>query len=426
MEPEINKKPDNNKLNTLYENDVRDGNSGGNSGVKNNAVTSRLWTLNFALICLSGLFVYFGFHSLIPTLPVYILQHGGITHISGLALGVLTIAAVISRPFAGWALDNYGRKALFIGGLLFFLIPTLVFVSIIPVAMLILLRFFQGLAWGVCSTASGTVASDVVPKERLGEGMGFFSLHISVSLAIAPAIGLWLMEKYSFQALFAVSSLFIIISIILALLIRYPKTEKILVKTDFAVFEKAAFRPALIILFLTMTYSSLLSFLAVFVQKQGVGSAALFFAALAITTVVSRPLGGRIVDRLGNRGYDLTVIPGLVAVIVAMPIIAQISSVSALIIGSIVYGFGFGLVQPTMLALCINSVPTNKRGAANATYFIFFDTGVGIGSIIWGLIAGIWGYSSMFNLNMFAAFLALAVYLMMRTGKGNQAGRLIE
>ena len=72
--------------------------------------------------------MFFAFHSLIPTLPVYISNHGGSDSSAGLALATLTIAAVISRPFAGWALDRYGRKMIFLGGLLFFLLPVIVYI----------------------------------------------------------------------------------------------------------------------------------------------------------------------------------------------------------------------------------------------------------------------------------------------------------
>jgi MFS family permease len=363
-------------------------------------VKPRLWTLNFILISLSSLTVFLCFHSLVPTLPAYIEGFGGTTKTAGLAMASLTLAAVMIRPFTGWALDKYGRKLILLGGLFVFLIPSIIYIWMIPAVMLIIFRFVQGLGWGVCNTASGTVASDIVPAERLGEGMGFFSTTLSISMAIAPAVGLWLISRYSFQALFITCSLLTLASLLLAMLIKYPKVEKQVTGLSLVFMEKAALRPAMVILFVSLAYSSFLSFLALYTREQGMTSTGLFFTTLAITALISRPLSGRIIDRAGRKGYDLSVLIGSITIIIAMLIIARTSTPFHLIAGGIFYGIGFGFIQPAMLALAISSVPPGKRGAANATYWTAFDIGVAVGSLTWGLVASALGYSAMFNLTI--------------------------
>jgi len=372
----------------------------------------KLWTLNFVLTCLSSLTVCLAFHSLIPTLPIYIQEHGGSKGLAGLALAALTVAAVIIRPITGWALDRYGRRVILITGLLTFLIPSLVYTLMLPIIPMLFFRFVQGFGWGISGTSQGTVASDVIPRRRLGEGLGFFSLATSISLAMAPAIGLWLVDRYSFHALFIAGSVLTMTSLVLALMVKHPKMEGSNQTSKLVFMEKLALRPSVIILLTTITYSSLLSFFALFVQQKGMSTAGLFFTVVAITTFVSRPLSGTIVDRKGRSGYDLTVFSGLAAIIASMIIIAQLSSMLHLIFGGILFGIGFGSVQPTMLTLCINNVPSNRRGAANATYWTAFDIGVAFGSVLWGIIANYFGYVVMFYLNIIPPILALLVYLM--------------
>lgn len=329
---------------------------------------------------------------------------------AGLALGSLTVAAVLTRPITGWALDTYGRRLIYLAGLVLFLIPSVIYTAMIPALTLIALRFVQGIGWGVCNTASGTIASDVVPAQRLGEGMGFFSLAASFSLAISPGIGLWIMERYSFPVLFLFCSALIIMSILLALPIRYPKVKKPEKRIPFAFMEKAALRPAIVILFVTFTYSSVLSFLALFVIEQGLDNAGVFFLTLALTTVITRPLSGLIVDRRGRSGYDFSIILGTIATLIAMPLLAQAITTAYLIAGAIFYGIGFGFIQPTMFALCISKVPPERRGGANATYWTAFDIGVAAGSIAWGLVAEALGYSIMFNLTVIPVIIAAMIY----------------
>lgn len=380
--------------------------------LKKNQIESTLWNGNFLLICLSSLTVCLAFHSLIPTLPLYIQEHGGSKGTAGLAMAALTVAAVIIRPVTGWALDRYGRRAILIAGLLTFMVPSLVYTLMLPIIPLLFFRFIQGFGWGIGSTSQGTVASDIIPRSRLGEGLGFFGLTTSISLAMAPALGLWLVDRFSFQALFIFSSFLAGASLVFALMIKYPKLENPGPTFKLVFMEKLAIRPSMVILLTTITYSSLLSFLALHVQQKGISTAGLFFIVMAITTFVSRPLAGTIVDKKGSSGYDVTIFSGLTAIIASMIIIAQISSLGYLLIGGILFGIGFGFVQPTMLALCISRVPSARRGAANATYWTAFDIGVAAGSIFWGIISNYFGFAIMYYLNIVPPLLAVAVYLM--------------
>ncbi|MDA8211261.1 MAG: MFS transporter [Clostridia bacterium] len=374
----------------------------------------RLWTLDFVLICLSTVTVYIAFHSLLPTLPVYIKELGGSTGTAGLALALLTIAAVFIRPVAGWALDGYGRKTIFLSGLVIFLLPSVVFIGMVPLTLLLFLRLIQGFGWGICNTAAGTVASDIVPPSRLGEGLGFYSLTSAFSLAIAPAIGLWLIDSFSFRTLFITCSVLTLAAFALALPIKYPQLKKRPGGTKLVFMEKTAIRPAIVMLLVTINYSSLLSFLALFVRQQGMGTAGIFFTTLAVTTLLSRPLSGRIVDSLGQRGYNLVVLPGILAIVASMLVLAQTSGPLYLVAAGILYGIGFGFVQPTMLTLCIRNVPPSNRGAANATYWTAFDIGVALGSVIWGVVANTYGYPVMFTTTVIPPLLALVVYFKFR------------
>lgn len=373
-----------------------------------------LWTRDFILICFSTLTTYIAFHSLIPTLPLYIQKFGGTDKETGLALAFLTVAAVVIRPIAGWALDGYGRRLILLFGLILFLVPSIIYIWQVPVYLLLFLRLVQGFGWGICSTAAGTVASDVVPAGRVGEGMGYFGLATSISLATAPAYGLWLIDKFSFTTLFMSCVVLTVISLVLAQPIRYSHQVGATGRAKPVFIEKTALRPALVILFVTVTYSSLLSFLALFARQQGKATAGLFFTTLAVTTLVTRPLSGVIVDKLGRRGYDLVILPGILAIAASMLVLAGTARPLHLLLGGILYGIGFGFIQPTMLALCISKVSPDKRGAANATYWTAFDIGVASGSVIWGLVVSAYGYAVMFGLNVIPAGLALAVYLFRR------------
>ncbi|MGM0689375.1 MAG: MFS transporter [Bacillota bacterium] len=372
----------------------------------------KLWTKDFIFICLSSFFLFLAFHSMIPTLPIYMERFGGGASGAGLPLAALTIGAVLTRPVTGWALDVYGRKAIFFGGLLLFLIPVFFYIWMIPAYFLIIMRFFQGMGWGIGNTASSTVASDIVPLRRMGEGMGIFTLTLTLPMAVSPAISLWVLDRYSFSLLFGITSLLTLLSIMFVFFIRFPRQEKQKIKPKFNLLEKSGIKPALVILMFTISYSSMLSFLPVYALSQNIESTGLFYTAFALATLMTRPLSGMFVDRKGEKGFNLAIATGCICICIALIIVARASLISHLIMGGILYGIGFGMGQPTIHALCIRSAPPQKRGAANATYWTAYDVGIFLGSIIWGLVVTLAGYHLMFYLNILPITIALIIHFM--------------
>jgi MFS family permease len=248
--------------------------------------------------------------------------------------------------------------------------------------------------------------------------MGFFSLTLGISMAAAPALGLWLINSYPFPILFHICSLLLLLSIALALFIKYTKIET---RSDMVLrpvfIEKSALRPAMVIFFVTMSYCAPLSFLALHAAEQGLSTAGLYFTAFALTSLISRPLSGIIVDRCGRKGYDICALIGTVASIIAVPFLAEAATLLYLVAGGIFYGVGFGFLQPLMLTLAISNVSHEKRGAANATFWAGYDIGVALGSVLWGMVAAAMGYKLMFNLTIIPLVFALAVYFFRLPGK---------
>ncbi|GAB6172093.1 MFS transporter [Paradesulfitobacterium aromaticivorans] len=371
-------------------------------------VAEPLWTKNFFLVLLSNFATYIGFYLLLPTLPIYIKEMSGKESLTGLAMGVFLISAVLIRPFAGRALDKHGRRGIYLTGLAVFTVCSLAFNWVHGLAVFLLFRFIQGFGWGYCNTAAGTVAADVIPKSRLGEGMGYFGLAMSVAMGIAPAISLFIIEKYTFNVLFSVSALAVAVSLLAAVLIRYRKANLNPGTVNAVLIEKRALRPSLVAFFITLVYSSVLSFLALYGEQRGISGIGIFFTVYAITITLSRPMLGRIADQ---HGFDLVIIPGLVIVTLTMILFYLSQTLTMFILAGIVFGIGFGAVQPSLQALSVLNVPPERRGAAVGTYFTAFDIGVGLGSVVWGIVADAAGYSMMYLLNVIPAVLALAFYL---------------
>lgn len=370
-----------------------------------------LWSKDFILISLNNLFIFLGFQLLLPVLPVYATTLGGSGFSAGLVVGIFTISAVLIRPFAGRWLDRYGRKGIYLGGLALFILSVLAYHWTPTILILLLIRFIHGFGWGAASTASGTIASDIIPKSRLGEGMGFFGLTNSLSMALAPALGLALMNRSGFNTVFNFSITFVLIAFLIGHFIKYQKPNPKESGVKGSLFEKVAILPGIVIFFVTMTYGAVVAFIALYAEQRGIENIGVFFTLYAIALMVSRPFFGRLTDR---KGYSISVIPGIVGVIITMFTLYFAQSLMFFLIAAFIYGLAFGAVQPALQAMAVRNIPPFRRGAANGTFMTGFDLGIGAGSVIWGAVAEITGYQAIYFWAMFPAAIALLIFLKYR------------
>jgi MFS family permease len=374
------------------------------------------WTRDYILISIASLFITMGFQMLLPVLPVFSAKLGGSDSWAGLVVGIFTISAVLMRPIAGRLLDRQGRREVYILGLIVFLICVVAYNWTSTILVLLILRFIHGFGWGASSTASSTIASDIIPKSRLAEGMGYFGLTSTLAMAIAPALGLGLVSRYGFNAVFYVSAGAVLISIFMALPIKYHKPD-VLPKLDpdvmpkpgkAGIFERSAILPAIVIFFITMTYGSIVSFIALYAGQKQIENIGLFFTVYAAALLISRPYFGRLTDR---KGTSFAVLPGIIFVILSMGLIYFANSLIVFLIAGFIYGIGFGAIQPALQAMSVRNVNQSRRGAANATFFLGFDLGIGAGAIMWGIIAENLGYQIIYLLSIIPAIIGALIYI---------------
>lgn len=378
-----------------------------------------IWTKDFVGIAVINLLIFCGFQMLIPTLPIYMKSLSGADAVIGWITGLSTIAALLIRPFSGLATDKFGRKGTLLTGIAIIIAVTLAYMFFPVVGIILAIRFLHGIGWGMATTASNTVATDIIPRQRFGEGMGFFSLSTAISMALAPGIGLAVLAALQIRGLALVSAAFAATALILSLFLPYRKvTPKETEKQKMVLYERTAIRPSIIIFFVTATYGSIVGFISLYALDRGIEDIGAFFLIFAAAMLLARPLFGKLIDRFG---FHAAMIPGLILLILSMFLLYRAASLPVFLVTAFSYGAGFGAVQSSLQTMSVVFAPRNRLGAANATFFTGFDGGIGFGSIIAGILASAWGYDRMYL--AFTLFLILAglLYLLI-AGKIKKPG----
>ena len=335
------------------------------------------------------------FYFLLPTLPVYVVDGLGENNNQvGYIIGVYALAALAIRPICGYALDAYGRRAVYLWALGIFTILLGLYHLATTFFILLIIRVFHGLTWGVITTGGSTIAADIIPEKKRGEGIGYFGLAMTFSMAIAPYAGDQIMGQNNFFNLFTISFLSGLAALILALVVKVPNIKTGATKINIKkMFDKRVSRIAVVMFTAAFPYAGIVSFIKIYSDELGIKQGALFFIFFALGVAVIRLIVGKIMDRKGPSGI---IFFGLLFAALGLVLLRYVDSFWPLMISGVFVGMGNGLIMPTTQTMALNMVPIERRGAANATFFSAIDLGMGTGSITMGYLAEYLGIGSMF------------------------------
>ncbi|MDF2627608.1 MAG: putative arabinose efflux permease, family [Symbiobacteriaceae bacterium] len=384
-----------------------------------------IWNRNFTLLWAANFLMATAFYFLLPTVPPFSTDVLGADKGQvGYLIGIYTISALAIRPLAGYLLDVVGRRVTYLVGLALFALFMFAYGWAPSFALLLVIRFLQGLGWGTLTTGGSTVAADLLPPARRGEGLGYYGLTMSLAMAFGPLLATQLLGDGQYRRIFLIAGGVATAALLMALLIRYPRVAPAGRKLSFDSFIDRKTLPISTINLLTMiTYGGIMSFITLFATERGLNSG-LFFLFYAAALSLSRPFAGRIQDK---HGPNVILGTGIVALAAGFFVLSAAHSLSALIVASVLLGLGNGNVGPTLQAMALGLVAPARRGVASSTLFSATDLGIGLGSTVMGWVADATSLGTMFTVSGFLLALPLAVfYLYVRRYYSSELAKLRE
>lgn len=371
---------------------------------------AKLWNRNFIQCCISYFLMNFSFYMLMPTIPIYLVESLGIdTSEVGIVLSSYSIGLLCVRPFSGFLVDCFSRKPLYLFAFLIFSLMFIGYLFAVTVLAIMMVRFIQGGFMGLTSVSGNTIAIDVIPSSRRGEGMGFYGLTINLGMSLAPLFSMVIFEHWGFHLVIYIGLVIALIGVISVGLIRYPKREHVprpAFSLDRFILVKglpAAFSYILV----AIPYGMITSFVVLYGKEIGISNPSYFFVYMAIGVGVSRLISGRLVDHGKIHQVSLA---SIVCLLITFVVFALIHHPFVFFACALFIGVGFGIGVPAFQCLFVNVAPHNRRGTATSTLLTSFDMGVGIGMLITGFIASHWNLAMAYGLGSVCCFCSLISY----------------
>ena len=348
---------------------------------KTAATPARLWTRDLVLIILVNLCVFTNHIMSLSTFPFYIKSLGGTEAAAGMCAAAFSLVAVVARPFVGWWLDNGARRVVLVTGLVLMGLAPLGYVFVPALSAAIAIRMLHGVGLSLSNSTTATVASDVICRPRFAEGMGYFGMATALASAIAPALGLSLMEGLGFKALYAAAAAIAAAGLVLFSLVRAPRPSVPRKPLDLRTIINRDALPATVTMLVFMfTFGALENFVAL----------------------------GKLVDRRGEAFFVYTC---NAAMLVAFLLLAMAPNVVTYVASAALAGYAFGGLEPSLQSMAVHTATSQTRGSANSTFLCGYDIGYGLGGGVAGaLITGV-GYSAMWATMSLACVASVAVYI---------------
>ena len=348
--------------------------------------------------------------------PLFITGHGGTKADIGIMMAVFTIASILCRPWISEMIDRLGRKKCYtIACLILSLLP-LVYLFFngnissfyIP---LLFVRIIHGVGLALSFTSVITYIADIIPKNRLNEGLGMFGVTALVGLAVGPIIAELIIRQFGFAIFFITSSILAIIGLLLhlPLMESYVHNKPGSASPSFFSILKNKRRIFIVLLtfFFGFGLSAVFGFLTPFAEEKHLAFISLFFIAYSAGAISMRFFGGRLADRVGEG----RIIPyAFIITSIGILMIIFLDGDLTLILSGFISGSGHGLLYPCLNAIAVRNEPQAIRGKIMGVFTGGIDTGIFLGSILFGYIGQWFGFHVLFLVAGLTLFMGFGVY----------------
>lgn len=375
----------------------------------------KLWNGNYTRVWLANFLLYFSFMLLTPLFPLYLSEtFDADKQMIGVVLSGYTFTALLMRPFSGYLVDSFPRKKVLLISFLFFFLLFIGYPISASLLMFAVVRTLHGLPFGAATVANSTVAIDVLPSSRRAEGIGFYGLSNNVATAIAPTIALVIYgATKGYGLLFAlaivVAGLALWCNSTLRLSSR-PVVQRPPLSLDRFILLRA-WRQIVSMVFFGFSYGIISTYVAIYGKDElGItGGTGLFFMLLSIGLILSRLTGSRTL-RQGRITHNATI--GSIVSLFGYLLFAAVHNVWGYYGAALIFGLGNGHMFPAFQTMFLNMASNDQRGTANSTLFVSWDTGVGIGVLLGGVVAEHFGYHAAFWVMWIGNLCGVLLYLL--------------
>jgi MFS family permease len=279
-------------------------------------------------------------------------------------------------------------------GAILYILSSIAYLAAPPFWPFLIVRIMQGVGLAFFSTASVALIANSTSENRRGQIISYYFLSYNFAFALAPYFGMLLINQFGFTTLFLVCTALSLCTLLITLKLRkihgVPIESESIQNQPFL--NRDVLPSAIMAFLLNVIWGSLGAFFPLYALRHEVSNPGIFFAFIAITLILGRSLGGRILDMYAR---EKVIIPCFIAIIISIVVLTFSTTLAMFILVAIVFGTGWAFLYPSLVVYAVES-SGSARGPAMGTFTALADLGAGIGPMVIGIILEWTNYPIMF------------------------------
>ncbi|MBP1948282.1 MDR family MFS transporter [Virgibacillus litoralis] len=167
-----------------------------------------------------------------PTLPTFMRLFDVDAVAVSWMLTIFMVSMGMTMPLTGYLGDRFGKKRIYIIGLIIFMIGSISGAVSSDLGMVIISRAIQGTAGGLMMPIAMALIFNAFPKNERGLAVGIYGVAAMVAPAIGPTVGGVVIEFFTWQFLFLFNLPFALLGILFSTKYLAPTEKNQAIKFD--------------------------------------------------------------------------------------------------------------------------------------------------------------------------------------------------
>ncbi len=377
----------------------------------------RLALTPFVWLCImGGLAIFSSTMSKNPALPLFIKSLNVSESTLGFIAAASTVTGIVVSIPAGILSDSWGRRRVILLSMIVFATAPFLYLLVTQPGQLVLVRVYHGLATAILGPVALAAVADTFEKGR-GERMAWYSSATMVGRFLAPSVGGLLIMGQDFRWVYLGCGVAGVLALLAATRISGPQRGA---RGPVSTAETAAVptRPrrtlgqawadtrhelrllaanrgilvtSLMDASLYFAFGAVETFLPLYMVRLGFTAREIgpVFTAQVVVTALTKPLMGRLSDRLGRKAF---IVSGLLLAALVVVLLPWTRHWVLLAVLTALFGLSVAVVTASTSALVSDLSRASAYGASLGVLSSVMDVGHSTGPMVVGLVVGAAGY----------------------------------
>ena len=328
-----------------------------------------------------------------PVLPLFVKSLSGNDTVIGLISAISPLAGILFSFPVGLLADRLGKKRLLVVASFVFLLAPPLYLLVHNAFWLIPIRFFHGIATAILGPVASAVIVSAYPRSK-GEKLGLYSSATLVGRTLAPLLGGAIISLLTLRLVYAGAFLLCVPVLVLALLLKRDEGGSAVTKVTVSDFTKSLTEfvrngrllgTSLVEMATYFCYGVMETYLPIYLSAQRVPAyqIGLVFSLQVLSIALTKPLFGRLADRVDRRIQILFGIVLLAVFVAAVPLFQGVFAIGIL---GILFGLAMSVSTVATSTYVADVAREENLGASLGALSSIMDIGHSSGPFIAGVI----------------------------------------